>query len=1378
MSTRLSILAAAITVGMSSLGAADWPTYRHDNQRSGTTTEELDLSRLALAWTHRSAQPPQPAWAGPAKWDAYAGIRGLRSMRNYDPVFHVTAAAGLVFFGSSADDSVYALDAASGEVRWTVTTDGPVRIAPTYSRGHLYFGSDDGRAYCVRASDGTQRWVHSPETATAPLILHNGRMISRAPCRTGVLVRDGIAYFAGSLLPWEPSYLAAVDAETGVATGEGRYIAPQAGLTLEGALLASSTLLVAPQGRIEPLLMRRSDGARLGGLKGGGGCFVLLTSDSHILYGPGNKTGWITDSSTETREKIASYSGGNSVVVAGDIAYLLTDDAISALDRSTRKPIWTTPTRHPYDLIFAGGTLFAGGQDSVVAIDALTGEIHWRAAVPGRAYGLAVADGRLFVSTDSGAICCFEASANPDAASPQAVAARADGESPRSEARIAPIAAAGLLGRWVFSSAGVRGRVVTDQAGSSNATISASPRLGVANGIEALLLDGSTSIVVRTSFRDAAQPVRAMTASAWVRIDQPLSWGGILGAVQDNGEEEQGWILGYVESRFSFALRGKGGTGRLTYLTDTRDFVPGRWYHVAGVYDGREMRLYVDGQHRAASTEQSGEIVYPPSAPYEIAAYHDDDENFRATGAIAEARLYRRALSLDEIAGAARDREPVYEEIVTLARGPALEFTARGTARVTWESAAATPSVVEVASDDGSVRRFEDRVEKTRHTLTIDGLEHRRVYECRIKILDEGVERSTAPFECDTFFDFSVPPVRLASHQAEAKDEAVDWDELAKQFLDRSGVDRGVALVLGVDGGRLAHALARRSRLRVIGVDTDRAEIASARAWLRSEGAYGARVTLLRVESLEELPFAGQFANLVVMADLFADGRPAGRAAELYRQLRPAGGTAILAVRANGDAIESRRASLELARWLDRDEIGHHLRVDSTGAWVSIVRGEIPGAGEWSHQYGRADNSAYGGEALGGAKSSGELLAQWIGRPGPRAQPDRNGRKPAPLAVNGRLFVQGLRRLVALDAYNGSVLWALEIPEIERFNLPRDCSNWCADDRSVYAAIRGRCWKIAAATGSIDATFAPVVERETNEMYDWGYVARVGDRLLGSAVRRGSAYTNFWGNANAGWYDATHGPATYKVCSESLFALSAADGSERWTYAGGLVINSTITATDDRVFFIESRNDEVRRSEARRVGSSALWKDQFLVALDGGSGERIWSRPIDTADGIVVFYLAASEEQLVLVSSGAKTYHVYAFAQSDGEPLWEVSYPWEKGDHGAHMSRPAIVGGSVYVRPRAYDLATGRRLEHDVPGGGCGTYAATDGALIFRAGNVTLWSREDGETTSWTRLRPDCWLSTIPSGGMLLSPEGGGGCSCGSWLETSVGFLPRAVASR
>jgi hypothetical protein len=53
-----------------------------------------------------------------------------------------------------------------------------------------------------------------------------------------------------------------------------------------------------------------------------------------------------------------------------------------------------------------------------------------------------------------------------------------------------------------------------------------------------------------------------------------------------------------------------------------------------------------------------------------------------------------------------------------------------------------------------------------------------------------------------------------------------------------------------------------------------------------------------------------------------------------------------------------------------------------------------------------------------------------------------------------------------------------------------------------------------------------------------------------------------------------------------------------------------------------------------------------------------------------------------------------------------------------------------------------------------------------------MWDVASEKVTGWYNLRPSCWLSTVPANGMVLSPEGGGGCSCGNWLETSIGFAP------
>ncbi len=100
----------------------------------------------------------------------------------------------------------------------------------------------------------------------------------------------------------------------------------------------------------------------------------------------------------------------------------------------------------------------------------------------------------------------------------------------------------------------------------------------------------------------------------------------------------------------------------------------------------------------------------------------------------------------------------------------------------------------------------------------------------------------------------------------------------------------------------------------------------------------------------------------------------------------------------------------------------------------------------------------------------------------------------------------------------------------------------------------------------------------------------------------------------------------------------------------------------------------------------------------------------------------------------------------------------------------------VYVRPRVIELSSGQLRDWQMPRGKCGTYALTDQAAIYRAyqgGSIlTLWDLRSRQTSAWPRLRPGCWLSTIPAAGMVLSPEAGGGCSCGSWMETSLGFMP------
>lgn len=1348
----LSLLTTAIE-------AADWPTYRGDLRRSGMTRDTIDARRLRPAWTFRSSQPPIPAWGGPAKWDAYAGLRGLRNMRDYDRCFPVAVGGNAVYFGSSVDHCLRCLDRGTGRLRWRFTTDGPIRVCPTLYDGRIYFGSDDGFAYCLNAAYGKLIWkLRAP--VEEPLILNNGRFISKWPCRSGVAVKDGIAYAAFSLLPWQPSWLCAVDAKTGKPVGKGRFIRKLTGKTLEGTILVDRDRLMLTQGRIEPYLFERATGKPIGSLKNGGGSFVSTNPEGLMFHGPGNKTGWLIVSDPKTRKPKWTLHGKVGVVVTGELRILRSDKLITTLNRTNGKFVWKRAFEFTFDHIVAGETVFVAIPGEVVALSLNDGRTIWRGKVDGSPLSLAVANGSLFASTESGAIQCF-APGTQRYVIPPAVARRPFRPPLRRAVGIEQAKHPALRHRWVFYAGmnerarrrGVKDaeRRVPDQTGNLPGRMLGDVRLSAVGGVEALQLDGkTTSVRIADDHSQLKLPTKTITAEAWVRIDAPTKWGGIQGAIQDNGKDEHGWLLGYTNDRFSFAIAARSGNKAMTYLAARTPFDRRRWYHVAGTYDGKTQRLYINGRLANESTSQHGDIDYPKQAFFELGAYHDKDEYFRLQGMIHDVRLYDQALTADEIQRNYKSGIARFPRTTKLAAGPWVRFRDPRTTVVRWETRQPTATRLTLSGADGE-RVYKNVKSTRRHAVILNGLKPNREYRYVIETrFGKRVGRSPA-FELETDFNYSPPTVSQDVRVSNA------IRTHAQQILSRSGVQRGICLVDGCGDGRLLYELAKQSALRIVAIDSDVKQVAAARRFLLNAGVYGSRVTVRNVVSRSKLPFGDRFANLVVTLRI-----KNGDLDSLVKQTAP-GGVAMIH---HSTAIQINKRPHP-----------------SKDGWVIIRQPRKKGAGEWSHLYGRPDNSAFGGETLAGSKSIGDLRLKWIGLPGPRAQADRNGRKPSPLAKNGRLFVQGLHRIAALDAHNGSVLWSLEIPEFERFNMPRDCGNWCVDDDYLYAVVRNRCWQIDAKTGRVVKQHMLESPSVKSPPMEWGYVARVGNKLLGSAVKQGTSYRNFWGKGDAGWYDAIKGAITRKVCSERLFAADRKSGERDWTYSKGVILNSTITATQKRIWFLECRNPKVIAASSRRIGGAELWKQMYLVALNTETGRTIWERAVERKNDSIAVYLAYGEGRLVLTTTSGGRYEVQAFNAGDGKPNWKQQFGWPGGkhDHGKAISRPAIAGGKVFVRPKAIDLRTGKLLKQLVPVGGCGTYACTAKSLIYRSGSggkMTVWDINGGKTTAWNRLRPGCWLSTIPACGMLLSPEAGGGCSCGKWIEASMGFAPRSLSTK
>ncbi len=169
----------------------EWPTYRHDAERSGSTPARVS-PKLRLAWERR--------------------LGGRLSA----PV----AAAGLVLTAIADRCQVAALNAADGRVRWTLQLAAPVDSPPTLYRGLALFGCADGWAYAVRADTGALAWrFRAAETDRRTAAL--GRVESVWPLHGSVLVKNGVAYVAAGRCSYLDGGIALFGLDP--MTGQGRF---------------------------------------------------------------------------------------------------------------------------------------------------------------------------------------------------------------------------------------------------------------------------------------------------------------------------------------------------------------------------------------------------------------------------------------------------------------------------------------------------------------------------------------------------------------------------------------------------------------------------------------------------------------------------------------------------------------------------------------------------------------------------------------------------------------------------------------------------------------------------------------------------------------------------------------------------------------------------------------------------------------------------------------------------------------------------------------------------------------------------------------------------------------------------------------------------
>lgn len=625
----------------------------------------------------------------------------------------------------------------------------------------------------------------------------------------------------------------------------------------------------------------------------------------------------------------------------------------------------------------------------------------------------------------------------------------------------------------------------------------------------------------------------------------------------------------------------------------------------------------------------------------------------------------------------------------------------------------------------------------------------------------------------------------------------------ATEILDQTNVRRGFCLVVDGEEGDLAYEIARQSELEVYVVEADATKVATARRRLAEAGVYGSRVTVHQFDAAD-IPYSNYFANLIVSDRYVKTGASPTHPAQIIRHLKPAGGVMCIG-QPEKDSAED---AIALVATVGESEsiIPSEVQHGSVAGWATLVRGMLPGAGSWSHQYGNPGNTAVSDDK----RVKGGLGVLWYGDPGIDEMVNRHDGAVGPIAAGGRLFVQDENTIRAYDAYNGLFLWKHDNPEGIRLGVYKNVSpgNLAATQDRVFHFMGAQCYEVDAATGAtLRAHRLP--EARDNGKHQWGYLAVQDDLLYGTATVMESIDAR----------DRRRGRVT-KDATDAIFAIDLKSGKHLWTYQGQSISHRTIAIGPERVFFIDSTITSEQRTEILSQDKTALegltGKDREVaedrlkkidlrraVGIDGRSGKELWAEAVDVTDcseigiGGGMLTMMYQNGKLILCGANANGHYWKQFVAGEFSRRRLVALSAEDGykvwaKDANYRHRPIIVGDKVLAEPWMYDLNTGEQLTRqnpitgeDVPwsimrtGHHCGMLTgAESGMVLFRSGYTGFMDLEqDAGVRHFAGHRLGCWINAVPANGLVMIPEASAGCVCLFSIASTIVLEPREAQS-
>ncbi len=641
-------------------------------------------------------------------------------------------------------------------------------------------------------------------------------------------------------------------------------------------------------------------------------------------------------------------------------------------------------------------------------------------------------------------------------------------------------------------------------------------------------------------------------------------------------------------------------------------------------------------------------------------------------------------------------------------------------------------------------------------------------------------------------------PVQTLADKIKSWQPSLKNTKLAQKILEQARLTDGYALFYGIGDGELLTALAQVSNLNLIVVESDAGKIAKYRRHFDELGLLGIRIHLLP-GTPADFPTPPYMASLTVMNNLNIQQADENFFKKIVTAVRPYGGKLWLPF-----PPAQQKTVAAIIKKLNDPMLKMQFFENSS---LVSREGPLPGASNWTHQYGDMANTV---------KSDDELVKLplgilWFGGSSNLDVLPRHGHGPPEQVVNGRLIIEGMDGLNARDVYTGRVLWNQKLDSLGTFGYYYDESytdtpllttynqehipganvrgtNFVATSDLVYIIQGDQCLALDIVNGETQKVFT-LPPDESSEQNEWGYIGIMNDNLIA-----GRGFIPF---SAAFPSDATDPEKLKKMtekdlrkiklfgnydytANKSLIVMDRHDGSVRWKIDSKYgFIHNAIAATADIIFCLDKLPPALEKKLARRGLPNP--SDYRLIAMDLKTGKILWEKNT----GIFGSWLGYSQEfnrllqatrpsrDMVIDEDGER---MAVYDATTGELIWDRKI--------GYKNPPILHHDDIITDEAAYSLATGeQKYRNDPLTGekipwiysrtyGCNYNIASEYLLSFRsaaAGFYDLYS--EGGTGNFGGFKSGCTSNLIAAGGVLNAPDYPRPCQCSYQNQTSLALI-------